>query len=59
VPSPVYLARLEIKGLGKVFDGPLIGVKTNDPQCPILIGRDFLSSLVMIYEGSGRVALCD
>lgn len=53
----VFMGKLIVDALGTAFNGRLIGVKLGAEQ-PIIVGRDFLSNTLMIYDGgSGTVTL--
>lgn len=54
----VYLGRIAIPALGIEIRGRLIGV-TMEPQMPVILGRDFLSMVVLIYDGmTGSFTIC-
>lgn len=53
----MFLGKVIIETLGMGMDGKLIGIEL-DPTTPIVIGRDFLQGVVMIYDGiNGTVTL--
>jgi predicted aspartyl protease len=47
----VYLGKLVVAALGLAMNGRLIGV-TLGPETPIIVGRDFLAKLILIYDGT-------
>jgi hypothetical protein len=53
----IYLAQLSIPPLGMSYRGRLIGVQLGGPYQAI-VGRDFLSRVLMIYDGlSGTLTI--
>lgn len=57
---PVYMCELNIPSLGLTHCGDFCGVdlKEGGQQCGVLLGRDFLSQNIMIYNGiTGIVAI--
>jgi hypothetical protein len=54
----VYLGDIMLVNLGLRRMGPLIGVNL-DKNTPVILGRDFLAGIVLVYDGSnGTVTLC-
>ena len=55
----VYLAHVVVKQLGVESRGAFIGVPRLGAQ-PLLVGRDFLANVVLIYDGvTGVVTICN
>lgn len=54
----VFLGKIIVPELQMAFNGSLIGVQLGGGH-QIILGRDFLVSIVMIYDGTdGRVTFC-
>lgn len=54
----IYLAQMVIIGLNMTYRGRFIGVDLSG-NCNALIGREFLSEAIMIYDGiGGTITLC-
>ena len=53
----VYMAKLSVEDIGRRMNGRLIGVQL-DEFTPVILGRDFLTGVIMIYDGvAGTVTI--